>query len=173
LDVIQVTQAIVDAQREYAAMNPNGSNVPEYAQKILSDTGTKNGLYWPTKEGEPDSPLGPAVAHAVEEGYTAAPTTSEPRPFHGYCYRILKSQGVNAAGGAQNYLVNGKLTGGFGIIAYPADYGSSGIMSFIISNQGVLYQKDLGEDTQKKAKATESFDPGIGWEPIATDVATP
>jgi hypothetical protein len=173
LNVIQVIQAAVDAQREYAAMNPNGSNVPEYAQKIMSDTGTKNGLYWPTKEGEPSSPLGKAVADAVEEGYSAAPTTSEPRPFHGYCYRILKSQGVSAAGGAQNYLVNGRMTGGFAIIAYPADYGSSGIMTFIISNHGVLYQKDLAEDTQKKAKATESFDPGVGWEPISTDVATP
>jgi hypothetical protein len=172
LDVIQVTQAIVDAQRDYAAMNPNGSTDPEYAQKIMSDTGMKNGLYWPSKEGEADSPLGPAVANAVEEGYTASPTTSEPRPFHGYCYRILKSQGVSAAGGAMNYMENGKLTKGFAIIAYPADYGSSGIMTFMISNQGVLYQKDLGEDTQAKAKAIESFDPGIGWEPVAVDVAS-
>jgi hypothetical protein len=170
LDVIQVTQAIVDAEREYAAANPNGGTEPEYAQKILSDAGKKNGLYWPTAEGEPQSPLGPAVADAVEQGYNVTPNTGEPRPYHGYCYRILKSQGVNAAGGAKNYLVNGKLTGGFAIIAYPADYGSSGIMSFMISNHGVLYQKNLGAETQKIAKATESFDPGIGWEPIATDV---
>lgn len=171
LDVIQVCQAIVDAQREYASA-PGGVAMirGEFAQKFVSDEGKKNGLYWPTAEGEAASPLGPLVAEAVEEGYTASRgAANQPRPFHGYCYRMLKSQGPNAAGGQRDYIVDGKMTGGFAVIAYPAEYGNSGIMTFMVNQQGVVYQKDLGDDTEISARAMQSFDPGAGWEPIATD----
>jgi len=163
LDVIRVCEAIVDAQKEYAQRDPDGNGVPEYAPKFMSDNGKKNGLYWPTAEGEQPSPLGKLVADAVEQGYTAT-TTPTPRPYHGYCYRMLKAQGPNARGGAMDYVVNGMMIGGFAAVAYPADYGNSGIMTFMVSFDGTVYQKDLGPDTEKIAKAMEQFDPGPGWQ---------
>ena len=170
LDVIEVCQAIVDAQREYLAAR-TAAGAPEYAQKFMSDAGQKNGLYWQTAEGEPASPLGPLVAEAVEQGYTSTQSaTGEPRPYHGYYYRMLKSQGPNAPGGAKDYMANGKLAGGFAAIAYPADYGSSGVMTFITNQLGIVYQKDLGPDTDKIAKMIESFDPGSDWDAVATDL---
>jgi hypothetical protein len=170
LDVIEVCRAIVDAQREYATMDPNGDGVPEYARKIISDPGQRNGLYWETKEGEAPSPLGPLVADAVEQGYGKNRTAdSAPRPYHGYYYRLLTSQGPNAQGGAMDYEIQGRMIGGFGVVAYPADYGDSGIMTFIVNHDGVVYQKDLGDDTEKLAKAMTTFDPGPGWT-IATPV---
>lgn len=168
LDVIQVCEAIVDAQQDYAHMDPMGTGIPEYAAKFISDDGKKNGLYWPTKEGETPSPLGPLVADAVEQGYKASPTDA-PRPYHGYYYRMLKSQGPNAKGGALDYVINGRMIGGFGAIAYPADYGNSGIMSFIVNYEGVVYQKDLGAETEKIAKEVQSFDPGEGWKALPSD----
>jgi len=165
LDVIQVCQAIVDAQKEYAERDPDGDGLPQYAMKVMSDPGKKNGLYWPTAEGEPPSPLGPLVAGAVEEGYGAS-GTSTPGTYHGYRYRLLKSQGPNAEGGAMDYVVNGMMIGGFGVVAYPADYGNSGIMTFMTNYKGVIYQKDLGEDTEKLAKEMETFDPGSGWKMV-------
>lgn len=165
LDVIQVCQAIVDAQKEYAERDPDGDGFPQYAMKVMSDPGKKNGLYWPTAEGEPPSPLGPLVAGAVDQGYGAS-GTSTPGTYHGYRYRLLKSQGPNAEGGAMDYVVNGMMIGGFGVVAYPADYGNSGIMTFITNYKGVIYQKDLGEDTEKLAKEMETFDPGSGWKMV-------
>ena len=169
LDVIEVCQAFVDAQQEYATSDPNGDGVPEYAQKILSDPGKKNGLYWPTAEGERPSPLGPLVAEAVEEGYSSSASKGEPRPYHGYCYRLLKAQGPHAAGGALDYVIRGRMLGGFALMAYPAEYGKSGIMTFIVNHQGVVYQKDLGPDSAKIAKAMQTFDPGAGWEAVPAE----
>jgi hypothetical protein len=166
LDVIQVCEAIVDAQKEYAFTDPDGNGIPQYAMKILSDPGKKNGLYWPTAEGEAPSPLGPLVAGAVEQGY-GSPNTSTPGTYHGYRYRLLKSQGPNAEGGALDYVVNGMMIGGFAVVAYPADYGNSGIMTFITNYKGDIYQKDIGEDTEKLAKEMESFDPGPGWKMVS------
>jgi hypothetical protein len=170
-NVINVCGAVVDAQREYAIRDPNGDGVPEYAEKFLSDPGKKNGLFWETAEGEPPSPLGPLVGNAVAEGYTHG-TDGEPKPYHGYFYRILTSQGANAPGGAYDYLVGGKLIGGFALVAYPAEYGNSGIMTFMVSHSGTIYQRDLGENTAKLAKEINKFDPGPGWEKVEPAIAT-
>src|SRR5262249_18057735 len=126
LDVINVCGAVVDAQREYAMGDHNGDGVPEYAMKFISDPGQKNGLYWKTEDGESPSPLGPLVGDAVAAGYNKAKTdTGQATPYRGYYYRMIMSQGANASGGAHDYLVNGKMIGGFGVIAYPAQYGNS------------------------------------------------
>jgi len=158
LDVIQVCQAIADAQREYAQRDVRGDGVPAYAQKFFSDPGKKNGLYWPTQDGGTSSPLVPLVGQAVQEGYSEAA-----KPYHGYLYRILTSQGRNAAGGELDYIVNGNMIGGFAVIAWPAQYGNSGVMTFIANHQGIVYQKDLGGDTDSVAKSIVAFDPGPGW----------
>jgi hypothetical protein len=159
-----VCLAIVDAQRDYVALRPMGGDLPRYAKKIVSDPGQKNGLYWPTAEGETPSPLGPLVAAASAEGYGKnRDTNAAPPPYHGYRYGLLTSQGPNAPGGEEDYLINGELIGGFGVVAYPADYGNSGIMTFITNHDGVVYQCDLGEDTESIAKAMKRFDPGAGW----------
>jgi hypothetical protein len=158
LSAEQVCLAIVDAQREYVRRRPMGGDLPEYARKVASDPGTRNGLFWPTADWEEPSPLGPLVASATAEGYGASA-----RPYHGYCYRLLTSQGPHAQGGATDYLVNGHLVGGFAILAYPAQYGNSGIMTFITNHDGIVYQSDLGPDTEKVAKGIVQFDPGPGW----------
>jgi hypothetical protein len=166
----QVCLAIVDAQRDYVRLNPMGSDLPEYARKAVSDPGTKNGLYWPTADGEPESPLGPLAASATAQGYGGSAVQKEgPRPYHGYQYRLLTSQGTHAEGGAMEYMVNGHLIGGFGVVAYPAQYGNSGIMTFITNHDGVVYQRDLGPDTQKIAEHMNAFDPGPGWTKTADD----
>jgi len=165
LSTQQVCLAIVDAQRDYVALNPTGSDLPEYARKLVSDPGKKNGLYWPSEPGEPPSPMGPLVASAADEGY-GEPTlaSSAPRPpYHGFRYRLLTSQGPSAQGGAADYVVNGKLIGGFGVIAYPAQYGHSGITTFITNHDGIVYQRDLGADTQKVVEGLTEFEPGPGW----------
>ena len=170
LDAQQVCLAIVDAQREYVALRPTGGALPEYAQKLVSDPGKKNGLYWPSSEGEPASPLGPLVATAAAEGYgpTSAPASARPA-YHGYHYRLLTSQGPHANGGALPYLVDGRLIGGFAVIAYPAEYGNSGIMTFITSHDGIVYQRDLGPETEIRAQQIKSFDPGPEWTKVAED----
>lgn len=172
LDVMEVCLAIVDAQRDYTMLDPDQDGVPQYARKIISDPGKRNGLYWETSPSEPSSPLGPLVAGAVEEGYGKNRTAnSEPRPYHGYFYHLLTSQGPHAPGGAMDYEVKGFMIAGFGVVAYPADYGDSGIMSFIVNQDGVVYQKDLGDDTARTAEAMTSFDPGPGWTRV--DSTTP
>jgi len=164
LNVIQVCKAIGDAQREYAQRDPNGDGVPEYARKFLSDTGTKNGLYWDVAPGEETSPLGLLVAAAQAEGYSKAATpTGEPRPYHGYLYRILTAQGKDATGGAQDYVVDGKLIGGFAVVAWPAEYGSSGVKTFITNYTGDVFETDLGDDTDKLARAMTEYNPGSAW----------
>jgi hypothetical protein len=161
----QVCLAIVDAQRDYVSLNPTGGDLPEYARKVVSDPGTKNGLYWPAAGGEPESPLGPLAASATAQGYGGPAAQIERlRPYHGYHYRLLTSQGAHAEGGAIEYMVDGRLIGGFGVVAYPAQYGNSGIMTFITNHDGVVYERDLGPDTKSVAENMTRFDPGPGWE---------
>jgi len=162
LDTIQVLLALGDAQREYASADRDGDGLIEYAQKFGSDKGKKNGLYWPTKEGEAESPLGALVAKAMQEGYRKE--GSKPVPYHGYHYRILKAQGKDAPGGAYSYLAKGKMIGGFAFLAYPTEYGSSGVMTFMVNHDGVVYQKDLGADTAKTAVKVDKFNPDPSWE---------
>ena len=138
----------------------------DYAQKFASDPGKQNGLYWETKEGEEQSPLGPLIALAHEKGYTVGQPGSGPAPYHGYFYRILSGQGESAPGGAFDYVVKGKMIGGFAMVAYPAKYESSGIMTFIVNQEGVVYQKDLGPDTEKVAEAMNLFDPDSSWKKV-------
>ncbi len=163
LDAIQVCLAYVDAQREYALKDRDADGLLQYAQKFRSDKGMKNGLYWDVKEGEKQSPLGPLFAAAQEKGYSGKSGGGQPVPYYGYYYRILKGQGKNAPGGAYDYMVKGEMIGGFALVAYPAKYASSGIMTFIVNHDGTVYQKDLGPNTEKAAQAMELFDPDSTW----------
>jgi hypothetical protein len=168
LDTIQVCLAIADAQHDYAKLDPEKVGLPVYASKIVSDPDKKNGLYWRAKEGEPESPLGELVAQAADDGYgaTTKPADGVSAPYHGYRYRLLKSQGDKAPGGAMEYVVDGRLLGGFAVLAYPADYGNSGIMAFTVNQQGVVHQKDLGEQTEKLARAVETYNPDDTWKAV-------
>jgi hypothetical protein len=166
LSAIQVCLAIVDAEREYAgrgaARTSSAStqpSTPEYPSRFISDKGQTNGLYWDAKPGEPESPLGPLVAAAADEGYQF----SHHAPYHGYCYRILTAQGPHADGGAYDYHVYGRLIGGFAVIARPASYGNSGVMTFIVNHDGVVYQSDLGPTTEEIVRAIKAYDPGPEW----------
>lgn len=168
LSVIQVCLAYVDAQREYALQDRNGDGLLAYARKFKSTPGSFDGLYWETKEGDALSPLGPQVAAAQAEGY-AASQSGKPLPFHGYHFRILEAQGPNAAGGAYEYVANGEMLGGFALVAYPATYGNSGVMTFIVNHDGVVYQKDLGKKTGKIARAMKAFDTDGTWTKVADE----
>jgi hypothetical protein len=161
LDVIQVCLAIVDAEREYYKRDPDGDKLLQYAQKLISTKGKRDGLYWETKPGEQPSPLGLFLAQARAEGYKGA--GGKPVPYHGYYYKLLTGQGKDAPGGAYDYLVRGKMMGGFGVVAYPAQYGSSGIMTFIVNHDGVVYQKDLGTKTASIAQSMTKFNPDKTW----------
>jgi hypothetical protein len=163
LDAMQTCLAYVDAQNEYADKDRTGAGPGIYAQRIVSSAGQKDGLYWPS-DGN-DSPLGELAARASAEGYKAG---SEPRPYHGYYYRILTQQGSNAPGGTLNYVVKGRMIGGFALVAYPAEYGNSGIMTFVVNHVGTVYQKDLGERTTRIAKQMTSFDPDQSWKKVET-----
>jgi len=163
LDAIQTSLAYVDAQNEYADKDRTGAGPGVYAQRIVSSPGQKDGLYWPSDSN--DSPLGELAARASAEGYKA---NSGPEPYHGYYYRILTQQGSNAPGGALNYVVKGKMIGGFALVAYPAEYGNSGIMTFMVNHAGTVYQKDLGERTTAIAKQMTSFDPDQSWKKVDT-----
>ena len=151
--------ALADAQAEYFAQKHDGAK--QYAQKFISDPGKQNGLYWESPEGQPRSPVGPLVAFATDEGYNVKADAHQ--PFHGYFFRRLDKQGPDAKGGAKSYIVNGKMTGGFAYVAYPATYNDTGIMTFIIDQHGVVYQKDLGKDTADAAKAMSDFNPDKSW----------
>jgi hypothetical protein len=166
LAVIKVCEAYVDAQQEFALMDTDGDGLFEYAQKFMSSPGKKDGLYWETKEGEKTSPIGPFAANAKKEGYLKKSTQDRPQPYYGYFYKILKGQGKNAPGGAYDYVVKGNMIGGFALIAYPAQYGNSGIMTFIVNHEGVVYQKNLGKDAAKVAEATKVFDPDKTWKKV-------
>jgi Protein of unknown function (DUF2950) len=162
LDTIQIILAFVDAENEYADKD-RGDGVGTYAQRIVSSPDKKDGLYWPSDNN--DSPLGELAAEANAEGYKAG---SGPQPYHGYYYRILTQQGTSAPGGALNYIVKGKMIGGFALVAYPADYGNSGVMTFIVNHAGTVYQKDLGEHTETIVKTMTSFDPDKSWKKVET-----
>ena len=166
LNAIQTCLAYVDAQREYATKDRDSDKVREYAQKSMSTPGKKDGLYWKTKEGEEQSPLGELFAKAVKAGYTPGKSGQGPQRYYGYYYKILKAQGENAPGGAYDYVIHGKMIGGFALVAYPAEYGASGIMSFIVNHDGVVYQKDLGEETGKIASAMTKYDPDKTWNKV-------
>jgi hypothetical protein len=166
LNAIQVLLAVMDAQREYAAADRDGDGLLEYAQKFRSSKGKRDGLYWPAKEGEPLSPLGDLLAADPRgKGYTDA--TGGPKPYWGYYYRILQGQGKDAPGGAYDYVVKGSMIGGFAVLAYPAKYGTSGVMSFMINHDGVVYEKNLGKDTAQTAGKLSKFNPGEGWKQVA------
>jgi len=156
---IDVSEALADAQEQYFAQKHGG--VKQYAQKFISDAGQQNGLYWESPQGFPRSPLGPLVAFATEEGFTLKPDAAQ--PFYGYYFRRLDSQGSNARGGAKPYVVNGKATGGFAYVAYPAKYDITGVKTFIINQNRVVYEKNLGKDTADVAKSLTEFNPDNTW----------
>ena len=165
LAVLGVMRAYVGAQREYASRDRNGDEVLEYAQRIASTPGNKDGLYWPPDLDGEISPLGPMVADAQDEGYSmqAKGQESTRMPFHGYYFKILTRQGKHAPGGKYDYIINGHMIGGFAMVAWPAEYGDSGIMTFIVNQQGRVYQQDLGPKTGKLAAAMKVYDPEPGW----------
>jgi hypothetical protein len=162
LDAIQTMLALVDAENEYADKD-RGAGAGVYAQRIVSSPGKKDGLYWPSDGDE--SPLGELAAQASADGYKSS---GEPQPFHGYYYRILTRQGPNAPGGELNYVVDGKMIGGFAVVAYPAEYGNSGVMTFAVNHAGTVYQKDLGDRTESIAKRMTSFNPDQTWKKVDT-----
>ena len=158
ISTIHVCQQLVAAEKEYYSAHNN-----EYAQKFISDEGQQDGLYWKAENGQPQSPVGPLVAEAVAEGYTPTHDGSPSTPYRGYYYRVLTRQGPSARGSAKSYIANGKMTEGFAFVAYPAEDRSSGVMTFIVGKDGVVYRKDLGPNTATLAKALKSFNPDSTW----------
>ena len=165
LDAIETLRAIVDAQLEYASEDRDGNGTLEYAQRLASSPGKRDGLYWPTKSGEALSPLGPLVATAAEAGYSKG---AKPQPYHGYYFRMLRGQGSDASTGALDYVVRKRAIGGFAVVAWPARYGNSGVMTFIVNHEGVVYERDLGPDTHAVATAMKQYNPGKGWTRVAS-----
>lgn len=164
LAVIQTLLAIVDAQRDYAALDPMNTGAPAYARRLLSSQGKKDGLYWDAAAGQPPSPLGPAVAKAQAGSSTAD-------GHYGYNFRLLYAQGPAAPGGARDYIVNGRMIGGFGVIAWPLRYGETGVMTFIVSQGGDVYQRDLGPETAQRAASIVAFNPDKDW--VKADMTPP
>lgn len=166
---VNVCRAYVKAQREYYAMSePDGEQIPKYAQHMISRAGKRDGLYWPTTAGEKFSPLGPLVAQAKEEGYMQKRKEGErgPRPYNGYYFRILKQQGPGAPGGKFGYVINGNMVAGFALVAYPSRWGVSGVMTFIVNQRGRVYQKDLGPKTEEIARRMKSYNPDLTWKMV-------
>ena len=161
LAAIDICAAMANAQAQYHSQPQHG--VKQYAQKFISDDGQHNGLYWKAADGQPNSPLGPLAAFATSEGYSVQPNAH--LPFHGYYFRMLTKQGDQAKGGAKDYVVNGMMTGGFAILAYPAEYDNSGVMTFVVNQEGVVLQKDLGKTTAQTAAAISEFNPDTSWRP--------
>jgi hypothetical protein len=166
LEVLEVMRAYVDAQREYSSRDRDRSEVLKYAQKLNSSPGKKDGLYWPPDLDGEISPLGPFVAHAQSEGYFGEKPIDKfsPQPFHGYLFKILTRQGKHAPGGKYDYVINGNMIGGFALVAWPAEYGQSGIMTFIVNQQGRVYEKDLGAETSKIGRKISVYDPDPSWQ---------
>jgi hypothetical protein len=168
LTAIAACLATANAQQQYFSSPHDGDSVKQYAQRIASESGKENGLYWNATGGQNASPLGDLGDFAKAIGYTSA--GDKPQPFNGYYFRILTKQGDKAPGGAKDYIANGKMTGGFAVLAYPVEYRNSGIMTFVVGKDGIVYQKDLGEKTADVASATTEYNPGDGWSPaIAKD----
>jgi hypothetical protein len=165
LDAIQAALAYADAQNEYAEKDRAGENAGVYAQRIVSEPGKTNGLYWPASQGGDESPLGELIAQATAQGYNVGGGRA---PYHGYYFNILKKQGPNAPGGAVDYVVRGKMIGGFALVAYPAEYGNSGVMTFVVSHHGTVYQKDLGPRTAEIAGQMASYNPDQTWKKVDT-----
>lgn len=165
LGTISVCRAYVEAQREYAAEDRNGDGILEYAQHLRSTPGSRDGLYWPVETGEELSPLGPLIAQTRVEGYRRAQRimTEEQSPYHGYYFKILTRQGRHAPGGRYNYIINGHMIAGFALVAWPAQWGNTGVMTFIVNQQGKVYQKNLGPNTGTIAEAMTEFDPDSSW----------
>ncbi len=168
LGAIAVCRAYVEAQREYAGKDRDGDEVLEYAQRLRSTPGTHDGLYWPLRAGEEQSPLGPLIAAARVEGYRrqARILTDEPSPYHGYYFKILTKQGKHAPGGKYDYITNGHMIGGFALVAWPAEWGNSGVMTFIVNQQGKVYQKNLGPKTARLAETMTRYDPDSSWSQV-------
>jgi hypothetical protein len=160
LDAIEVCRGFVEAQADYAAQNRTANNLPVYAQKIISSPGEHDGLYWPGENDE--SPIGEIVAKAIAQGYT-----NKHDPYHGYYFRVLTAQGPNASGGAMSYLDNGLMTKGFALVAWPSNYGLTGIMTFVVDRTGIVYQKDLGRKTPEIAAGYSAYDPDKTWTPVS------
>jgi hypothetical protein len=161
LSGIDVCGALADAQADYYSRRHDDGSTKQFALKFISDPGKQNGLYWESPEGQPKSPLGPLLAYATNEGYSVKPDAHQ--PFHGYYFHMLKGQGSNAPSGAKDYVVNGKMVGGFAFVAYPAEYGNSGVMTFIMNQDGLFLQKDLGKNTAETASAMTEFNPDASW----------
>jgi hypothetical protein len=170
LAVIRILHSYVAAQRAYAATGHDGKRAGLYARRFGSDPGTQNGLYWPARRGEPRSPLGVLIAKASEEGYRRGPEGG-PTPLYGYCFRILEGQGPSAKGGAADYVVKGEMSGGFGLVAWPVHYGASGVMTFVVNQDGVPYEKDLGPETAAGAAAITRYNPDDSWLAVRADSA--
>jgi hypothetical protein len=164
LAVIRICRAVAQAQAEYHSQTHDGTTTKQYALKFISDPGKHNGLYWQPAEGQPQSPLGPLAAFATSEGYSVKPDAHV--PFHGYYFHMLKGQTDKAQGGAKNYVVDGKMVGGFAFVAFPAQYRNSGVMCFMINQDGVLLEKDLGKTTTETATAMSEFGPDNSWSPV-------
>ena len=166
LGAIAVCHGFLEAQREYAGEGRDGQKPGIYASKLFSTPGKHDGLYWPAADGEPPSPAGERVAAATAEGYRAAAPGAR-NPYHGYYFRMLYAQGANASGGAADYFDNGLLTQGVALLAWPAEYGVSGIQTFMVNHDGIVYQKDLGESTAELVQSIDRFDPDASWSPVA------
>jgi hypothetical protein len=165
LTTVDVLRAYVDAQDDYAKLEQSTEGSPAYAQKIVSSPGKKDGLYWPAAEGEAQSPLGELFADAASEGYKPG-KSGQRQPFHGYFFKVLKKQGDDAKDGARDYVAHNRMIGGFAMIAWPAKYRNSGVQSFMVNQDGVVYESDLGPDTQRIASQTDTFNPGAGWSEV-------
>jgi len=163
LNTIDVMQNYVAAQRDYAAVDRDGSGVLKYAQKIISTPGKQDGLYWEATDESGQSPFGPQIAKATEEGYSAKKKSEDPVPYHGYYYKVLKAQSAAAPGGKYNYVINGNMIAGFALVSWPSIYGQSGIMTFIVNQQGKVYQQDLGPKTAALVSAMKEYNPDKGW----------
>jgi hypothetical protein len=165
LEVLHVMRTYVEAQREYASHDRDGDEVLEYAQQLMSSPGQTDGLYWPSDLNGETSPLGPLIARAQAEGYGENPLgEAGPQPFYGYLFKILKRQGKHAPGGEYDYVTNGNMIGGFALVAWPAEYGKSGVMTFIVNQQARVYQQDFGKDTSRIARAMKTYDPDSHWQ---------
>jgi hypothetical protein len=166
LSAIQACLAYVDAQQEYAEKGVAGNGV--YAQRIVSQPGKKDGLYWPAQEREDESPLGELAANAATEGYRFG---QQRIPYHGYYYRVLTRQGPSAAGGALDYVVRGRMIGGYALVAYPAEYGNSGVMTFVVNHRGTVFEKDLGPNTTRITGGMTAFNPDNTWQRVTTEIS--
>ena len=169
LDAIQASLAYVDAQNDYAEKDRTGQGAGIYAQRIVSEPGKMNGLYWPASQGSDESPLGELIAQATSQGYSVGGGRT---PYHGYYFKILTKQGPNAPGGALDYVVRGKMIGGFALVAYPAEYGNSGVMTFLVNHSGTVFQKDLGPRTADIAGQISSYNPDQTWKKVETTEPT-